>query len=64
MRVTVKTTACPWCCGELVVESDGSITCVDNCACHSETLTFHEETMALIQPVIDYQKQIADGDRQ
>ncbi len=61
MRVTVKNTCCPWCAGELVIKSDGSITCIDNCECHSEALPFDQETMALIQPIIDW---IRAGDRQ
>jgi len=50
MRVIIKDT---WCAGELVVE-DGSVTCIDNCACHSDELPMDSATARLLQPVIDW----------
>lgn len=55
VRVMIKNTCCPWCAGELVV--DGVlVTCIDDCECHNDELEYHPETMAKIQPVIDWQK--------
>ena len=53
MRIRVKRTCCPWCAGELVVV-DGKVTCIDDCECHDDELEYHPETMALLQPVIDW----------
>ncbi len=53
VRVTVKNTCCPLCVGNLVVD-DCDLSMIDS---------WHEETMVLIQPVIDWQNTLV-GDRQ
>ena len=50
MKVTVKNTICPLCCGELVI--DDNITCIEG---HDLDVEFDAETMAKLQPVIDWQ---------
>ena len=53
IRVRIKKECYPWCAGELVV--DGVlVTCIDDCECHDDELEYHPETMAKIQPVIDW----------
>ena len=55
MRITHKKTNCPLCFGELVVKEDGEVTCIEG---HDlSEVEFSPETMAKIQPIIDWQKQ-------
>ena len=61
MRIKVKETCCPWCGGELVV--DKGITCIDDCDCHDTELRYHPETMARLQPVIDYHATVQGGQK-
>lgn len=57
-RITVKNTACPLCSDLLVVE-DGRITCANDCELLKRVDDWHPDTMALVQPAIDYQKEQA-----
>ena len=59
MRIKVKDTHCPLCFGEIVI--NGKVTCIDG---HDlSEVEFHQETMAKIQPVINWQSTLV-GDRQ
>lgn len=56
MKITRKETYCPLCFGELVIE-DGKVTCIEG---HDlSEVEFEPETMAKLQPVIDWQKEQA-----
>ena len=57
-RITVKNTACPLCLDLLVVD-DGQITCANDCELLKRVDEWEPDTMTLVQPVIDYQKQQA-----
>ena len=50
MRAKIKREYCPYCFGEIVI--DEGITCIDGHDLNG--LEFHPETMAKIQPVIDW----------
>ena len=52
MSITRKETNCPLCFGELVVKEDGEVTCIEG---HDlSEVEFDAETMAKLQPVIDW----------
>lgn len=51
MRIKVKDTYCPLCFGEIIIDN-GKTTCIEG---HDlDGIEFHSETMAKLQPVIDW----------